>query len=82
MKRQIYRVFWVRSVTRELERNGFRVVAVERQWLLPIAFHRMLNSPRLSLPMEKLFRRLGLIRALGAPVTVKAVRETANEEDR
>lgn len=82
MKRQTYRVFWARSVTRELERNGFRVVAVERQWLLPIALHRMLNSPRLSLRMEKLFRRLGLIRALGAPVTVKAVRETANEEDR
>lgn len=70
-----YKVFRVRTILRELERNNFRVVEVQKQFCLPLAFHRWLDRVRASKRIEELCKMLGLIRILGSPVVVKAVRE-------
>lgn len=71
---QTYKVFLISSVTRELQRHDFRIVELKRHFFLPIAFHRWLNRPGLSLRIEQLCRLLGLTRLFGAPVTVKAIK--------
>ncbi len=70
-----YKVFRVRTIVRELERNNFRVVEVQKQFCLPLAFHRWLDRVQASKRIEDLCKMLGLIRVLGSPVVVKAVRE-------
>jgi ubiquinone/menaquinone biosynthesis C-methylase UbiE len=70
-----YKVFRVGKIVRELERNNFRVVEVQKQFCLPLAFHRWLDRVQVSKRIEELCRMLGLMRILGSPVVVKAVRE-------
>ena len=43
---EAYRVLPARAVRRELARHGFRVVAVHRQFVLPIALHKRLRFAR------------------------------------
>jgi ubiquinone/menaquinone biosynthesis C-methylase UbiE len=69
-----YRALPISGVIRELERNDFRIAGMRKQFFLPIAFHRRLNRPRASLAVEQACRAMGLVRLMGAPVTVKAVR--------
>ncbi len=71
---QKYRAIPIRSIMRELVRNDFRIVAVKKHFFMPITFHRRLNRPQLSLRVEKFFRQLGLLSLMGAPVTVKAIK--------
>jgi ubiquinone/menaquinone biosynthesis C-methylase UbiE len=71
---QKYRTFSIRSIKREMQRHGFQIVELKRHFFLPIAFHRHLNRPRISLRIEKFFRKLGLVSLMGAPVTVKAIK--------
>jgi ubiquinone/menaquinone biosynthesis C-methylase UbiE len=71
---QPYRAFRVRQIVRRLTGNGFEIVSVRRQFFLPVILHRMLDRPKLSEKLEGFLDRLGLVRALGAPVTIKAVR--------
>lgn len=73
---QTYNVFSTGSVVRELKRNGFRVVVQRKQFFLPLAFHRWLDRPLLSRRIEGACRMIGLVGALGAPVTLKSVRDT------
>jgi ubiquinone/menaquinone biosynthesis C-methylase UbiE len=70
-----YKAFLTSSIVRELQTHHFRVVMLKREFFLPVAFHRWLNRPQLSLRIEKLCRLLGLAWLLGAPVTIKAIRE-------
>ncbi|NOZ57687.1 MAG: class I SAM-dependent methyltransferase [Calditrichaeota bacterium] len=74
-KTQAYRVFRVGQIRRSLQQNGYRLARVERSFVLPIAVHRKLGSPRLTVFVERLLGSLGLRRILGAPVTIHAVRE-------
>jgi len=69
-----HRVFLFRSIIRELQRNNYRIVSVRKDYFLPVAFHRLLNWPRLSLGIEKVFEVVGLVKLVGAPVTVKAIK--------
>lgn len=69
-----YRVFAPAEVEAVLERHGFRVRAVHRQFVLPIALHKAINSQRLTLAVEGWLERLGLLRILGSPVTLVAER--------
>ncbi|HVC20514.1 MAG TPA: class I SAM-dependent methyltransferase [Vicinamibacterales bacterium] len=69
-----YRVFRHGAVARELETCGFRVTAVHRQFVLPIAFHKALGSRRATERIEAGLARLGLLRLFGSPVTVMAER--------
>lgn len=69
-----YRVFRIGKVIHELERHGFEVVVVRKGFFLPIALHRWLDRPAVSLAVERLLAGLGLRTLFGAPVLLKASR--------
>jgi 2-polyprenyl-3-methyl-5-hydroxy-6-metoxy-1,4-benzoquinol methylase len=69
-----YRVFFDRQIVGALEANGFRVRAVDRQFVLPIALHKAIGSPSLTRVSERLLARIGAQRAFGSPVTILAER--------
>ena len=71
---EAYRVLPARDVRRELARHGFRVLAVHRQFVLPIALHKRLGSRAATERIEAGLARTGLLRLLGSPVTVMAER--------
>lgn len=69
-----YRVFLDRQIIRTLAQHGFRVRAVDRQFVLPIALHKALGSAAITTGTERLLAGLGLRRAFGSPVTLVAER--------
>jgi ubiquinone/menaquinone biosynthesis C-methylase UbiE len=69
-----YRVLTHRAVARELDRAGFRIRATHRLFVLPIAVHKAIGSPRFTQWSERLLARMGLLRLLGSPVTLVAER--------
>jgi SAM-dependent methyltransferase len=69
-----YRVSRGASVARELEGHGFRVARVDRQFVLPIALHKAIGSPRFTAAVERALARTGLLRLAGSPVTIVAER--------
>ena len=69
-----YRVIRMGEVRRLLRRAGFELRSAHRQFVLPIAVHRAIGSPRLSRASRALSRRLGLLRLFGSPVTIVAER--------
>ena len=71
---EAYRVFGARAVRSELAANGFRLADTHRQFVLPIAFHKRLNSAAATGRIEGALARAGLTRLLGSPVTVVAER--------
>jgi 2-polyprenyl-3-methyl-5-hydroxy-6-metoxy-1,4-benzoquinol methylase len=72
---EAYRVFRHGAVRAELARHGFRVASMHRQFVLPIALHKALGSRRLTASIERALEAGGLLRLLGSPVTVVAMRE-------
>jgi hypothetical protein len=68
-----YRTFRYSEVSEELLRNRFRVTEARRGFFLPIALHRRLDNVGLSLGLESVFEKLGLVHRFGAPVFVRAV---------
>jgi ubiquinone/menaquinone biosynthesis C-methylase UbiE len=71
---EAYRVFTDRSVRQALAANGFRIRHVHRQFVLPIAFHKRVNSERATRTIESTLGRVGLNYAFGSPVTLLAER--------
>lgn len=71
---EAYRVFSDRAVRATLAAHGFRIAQSHRQFVLPIAFHKRLNSERVTSGIERAMSRAGLTRLLGSPVTVVAER--------
>ena len=69
-----YRVFSHRAVREALASHGFRITAVERQFVLPIAFHKAIGSRGLTTRVEGLLAAIGLLRLVGSPVTIVAER--------
>lgn len=69
-----YRVLAERAVRQAFRDQGFRVVSVHRQFVLPIALHKALGSIRLTRGVEQALASAGLLRLLGSPVTVVAER--------
>lgn len=69
-----YRVFTDLEIATALERCGFRVRSVHRLFVLPIALHKALGSPRATLAVEGWLDRIGLLKRLGSPVTLVAER--------
>jgi ubiquinone/menaquinone biosynthesis C-methylase UbiE len=69
-----YRVFLDRQIRRELASHGFRVASIHRQFVLPIAVHKMIGSRRFTEVSEQWLARLGILRLVGSPVTVYAER--------
>jgi hypothetical protein len=71
---EAYRVFADGAIDRGLEANGFRIAERHRQFVLPIAVHKRLNSPAATRRIEGLLRRTGFNGLLGSPVTAVAQR--------
>jgi SAM-dependent methyltransferase len=71
---EAYRVFSDRAVIAALASHGFRLADSHRQFVMPIAFHKRLNSAAATGRIERAFARVGLTRLLGSPVTVVAHR--------
>lgn len=71
---EAYRVFSAGEVRDELASHGFRIVGVERQFVLPIALHKLVGSPRFTRGLEGVMSAGGLLRVAGSPVTVAAER--------
>ena len=69
-----YRVFFDGQIRRELEAHGFRITAIHRQFVLPIAMHKTIGSRRFTEASEQWLARIGLLRMFGSPVTVYAER--------
>ncbi|HSK09794.1 MAG TPA: class I SAM-dependent methyltransferase, partial [Vicinamibacterales bacterium] len=74
-KTEAYRVLQDRVVARELARHGFQVAETHRQFVLPIALHKAVGSRAFTGATEGAMARVGLLRLLGSPVTVVAVRD-------
>ena len=71
---EAYRVFSDASVRAALRGSGFRIVDMHRQFVLPIALHKRLNSESTTLRLESALQRVGLNGLLGSPVTLVAER--------
>lgn len=74
VKTEPYRVFSHSEIVDALSKGGFRVRSVHRQFVLPIAFHKLLHSMRLTLFLEGILDRLGFLKIFGSPVTLVAER--------
>jgi len=73
-KVEAYRVMSSSDVRRTLDGAGFRVERVHRQFVLPIALHKTIGSRAFTVRVEQALAAVGLLRLLGSPVTVVAVR--------
>jgi ubiquinone/menaquinone biosynthesis C-methylase UbiE len=71
---EAYRVFSHRAVNAALRASGYRIRDTHRQFVLPIALHKRLNSGAVTERLEGAFRRVGLTEVLGSPVTLVAER--------
>ncbi len=71
---EAYRVFSEREVRAELRRCGFRLARSHRQFVLPIALHKRIGSPRFTRAVERVLAAAGLRRLFGSPVTIVAER--------
>jgi ubiquinone/menaquinone biosynthesis C-methylase UbiE len=71
---EAYRVFSPRTIANALENEGFRLSGEHRQFVLPIALHKRMNSESWTRRVEGVFDRMGLLRRLGSPVTIVARR--------
>jgi SAM-dependent methyltransferase len=69
-----YRVLTSGAVAHEFISHGFEIRADHRQFVLPIALHKGIGSPRFTRSIERLFERAGLSGVLGSPVTIVAER--------
>jgi SAM-dependent methyltransferase len=69
-----YRVFTGREMAAALDRSGFRIRSVHRQFVLPIALHKAIGSRRFTVWSEGLLDRAGLLAIFGSPVTIVAER--------
>ena len=73
-KTEAYRVFAERAVRAALRANGFEITGIDRQFVLPIAFHKKMGSATATTLIERGLRTVGLNWLLGSPVTVVAKR--------
>lgn len=71
---EAYRVFSGRAIRSELAAHGFRHREVHKQFVLPIALHKRINSAAATERVEGVLARVGLRALLGSPVTVVAER--------
>jgi SAM-dependent methyltransferase len=71
---EAYRVLAPGAVARVLLAEGFEVTGQHRQFVLPIALHKRLNSETWTRRVEGVMERTGLMRLFGSPVTIVAER--------
>jgi ubiquinone/menaquinone biosynthesis C-methylase UbiE len=71
---EAYRVFTDASVRSVLQARGFRIAGMQRQFVLPIALHKRMNSETATRRIEGVMTRAGLNELFGSPVTLVAER--------
>ena len=71
---EAYRVFSPAAVTRVLAEERFEVRGEHRQFVLPIALHKRINSEAWTRRVEGAMEQAGLLRRFGSPVTIVAER--------
>ena len=71
---EAYRVFAPAAVAGVLAGEGFQVTGTHRQFVLPIALHKRINSAAWTTRVEGALERAGVMRRLGSPVTIVAER--------
>jgi ubiquinone/menaquinone biosynthesis C-methylase UbiE len=71
---EAYRVIAERDMHATFAAEGFRVVDVRRQFVLPINLHKRLGSLDRTLSIERRLAAVGALRVLGSPVTMVAER--------
>jgi ubiquinone/menaquinone biosynthesis C-methylase UbiE len=71
---EAYRVFAAGEVVRVLAAAGFEVGGQHKQFVLPIALHKTVNSESFTRRVEGMMEQAGLMRLFGSPVTVLARR--------
>ena len=71
---EAYRVFTERAIRQALQAHGFRIRDSHRQFVLPIAFHKLLGSPGATDRIEGALAGAGLLKLFGSPVTIVADR--------
>lgn len=71
---EAYRVFSDAAVRNVLKANGFVIRDIHRQFVLPIAFHKRINSEPATRRIESALSRVGLNGLFGSPVTLVAER--------
>ena len=69
-----YQVFSPTAIADALDRSGFTIRSVHRQFVLPIAFHKMIRSQGFTLAVEGFLDRIRLRERFGSPVTLVAER--------
>lgn len=69
-----YRVFSDHEIAAALEKSGFRVRSMHRQFVLPVGFHKLFGSQKFTLALEDRLDRVGLLKTFGSPVTLVAER--------
>jgi ubiquinone/menaquinone biosynthesis C-methylase UbiE len=69
-----YRVFGRATIAATLNEHGYRIRSMHRQFVLPIAFHKLIGSRRFTVWIEDILDRLGLLKPFGSPVTLVAER--------
>ncbi len=73
-KVEAYRTLAVADVRAAIERAGFRVIGVHKQFVLPINFHKLFNSPMFTNAVESTLATFGVLNLFGSPVTITAER--------
>lgn len=71
---EAYRVFSPRAIARAFAAEGFAIRGEHRQFVLPIALHKRVNSEGWTRRVEGALEQVGLLRLLGSPVTIVAER--------
>ena len=71
---EAYRVMAERQVIAAFDANGFRVVRIHRQFVLPIALHKAIGSLAFTRGVERALAMAGLLWLAGSPVTMVAER--------
>ena len=69
-----YRVLSAGAIAQELARHGFQMTASHKQFVLPIGFHKLINSAPFTRSLEGVLAGAGMLRLTGSPVTVAADR--------
>jgi SAM-dependent methyltransferase len=74
---EAYHVMGTNAVRSVLVNHGFQIIRIHRQFVLPIAFHKLVGSPAFTQTVEKTLKLAGLLSLVGSPVTVLAERFTS-----
>jgi SAM-dependent methyltransferase len=73
-KVEAYRVFRQRAIAGELARHGFRIAGSHKQFVVPIALHKLVGSAGFTRSLERVLARAGIRHLAGSPVTIAAER--------